>query len=164
MRITKADLDKNGYYAASDSLESDESIEIDADLGTVRLRGYLKTKLSIVAAAGSGIKAGWGIEAGWGIKAAWGIKAGKGIEAGEGIAAGKGIEAGWGIEAGLGIKAGKDISVKLRVFAGICMWRIPTTEEMTITAQRIEGNVAFGNLVLVPSADEAEDDEVRNNS
>ncbi len=128
MRITKADLDENGYYAASDSLESDESIEIDADLGTVRLRGYLKTKLSIVAAAGSGIKAGWGIEAGW------------------------------------GIKAGKDISVKLRVFAGICMWRIPTTEEMTITAQRIEGNVAFGNLVLVPSADEAEDDEVRNNS
>ena len=69
MKITKYDLDENNYYAASDSLESDESIEIDGDLGTVMFRGYLKTKLSIIAKAGSGIKAGEGIEAGLGIKA-----------------------------------------------------------------------------------------------
>jgi hypothetical protein len=111
--------------------------------------------------AGWGIKAGGGIEAGWGIKAGSGIKAGWGIKAGDGIEAGSGIKAGWGIEAGSGIKAGggikagsgikagfsitsKWVSARLRIFAGLCMWRAPTPEEMKIRAELRGGVIAFG--------------------
>lgn len=49
--------------------------------------------------------------------------------------AGSGIEAGWGIE------------VKLRVFAGLCIWRIPTEEEQTVTCKKFTGTLAYGKLV-----------------
>jgi hypothetical protein len=120
--------------------------------------------------AGWGIKAGWGIEAGWGIKAGeginagsgikagegieagWGIEAGEGIEAGSGIEAGLGIEAGWGIEAGLGIEAGwgieaKWFDIKLRIFAGLCMSRLPRPEELEIRGELRQGIIAHGTHV-----------------
>ena len=122
--------------------------------------------------AGLGIEAGAGIEAGWSIKAGWGIKAGLGIEAGTGIKAGAGIKAGWSIEAGnsieagtgikagnsieagAGIKAGLSISCKkslssnLRIFAGICIWEIPTEEDLEITCGRLDaGEICHGNLI-----------------
>jgi len=108
--------------------------------------------------AGDGIKAGWGIEAGDGIKAGDGIEAGNGIEAGWGIEAGNGIEAGWGIKAGDGIKAGwgikagfsisaKILTARLRIFAGLCAWRLPTPEEMQIHVEVLSGTVAFGEVV-----------------
>ena len=154
LKITKADLDENNFYK-EDSVDVDGVIEIDGDLGTVCFRGSVKTKKYVFAKAGSGIeaglgiKAGEGIEAGWGIKAGLGIKAGWGIKAGDGIRAGEGIEAGWGIEAGDGIKAGLSISCKslstpLRIFAGICGWKIPTEAEMTITGEIRKGTVAYG--------------------
>ena len=121
--------------------------------------------------AGSGIKAGEGIQAGWGIEAGLGIEAGEGIQAGEGIKAGEGIQAGdgikavWGIEAGLGIEAGegieagfsivaKHISARLRIFAGLCMWRVPDPSEMEIRGEIRSGTIAHGTHV-VPAAKEA---------
>ena len=72
-------------------------------------------------------------------------------KAGSGIEAGEGIEAGWGIE-------GKTIASKLRIFAGLCIWRMPTAEEKQIRAKLIEGEIAYGELVEpaddVPEADE----------
>ena len=65
---------------------------------------------------------------------------------GSGIEAGLGIKAGWGIEAGLGIKA-KFISVKLRIFAGMISWRLPTPEETEIRAEILSGIVALGTVV-----------------
>ena len=53
---------------------------------------------------------------------------------------GSGIEAGWGIKA-------EYISVKLRIFAGMCMHRIPTDSETEIRAEIRSGYVAFGKVV-----------------
>jgi hypothetical protein len=112
----------------------------------------------ILSLAGSGIKAGDGIKAGWGIEAGDGIKAGSGIEAGWGIEAGDGIEAGWGIEAGDGIEAGwgieagfsissKFVSVGLRIFAGLCTWRLPAESECEIKAEIRRGLACYGRVV-----------------
>ncbi len=107
-----------------------------------------------------GIEAGWGIKAGEGIEAGWGIKAGEGIEAGGGIEAGKGINAGGCIEADWDINAGfsivcKTIRAKLRIFAGLVSWRVPTDEELQIRCEELlEGTVAFGELVLIPKTQE----------
>lgn len=51
-------------------------------------------------------------------------------------------EAGWGIEAGL------NISVKLRIFAGLIMWRKPEPKELEITCKKlVSGEVAYGKLI-----------------
>ena len=179
--ITKEQLDAQGYYAASHSIEFTGQIEIAPALGCVKFRGSLIGSMSIFAGAGSGIEAGGGIKAGDGIKAGWGIEAGGGIEAGdgikagsgikagegieagsgieagdgikagEGIKAGSGIEAGWGIEAGLQIVAKTIISAKFRIFAGLCIWRLPNVKETAITAQCIEGEVCYGKVKLLPA-------------
>ena len=124
--------------------------------------------------AGLDIKAGRGIEAGLDIKAGRGIEAGgRGIKAGRGIEAGLGIEAGWGIKAGfdikagLGIEAGRGIeaglsivgvwiSARLRVFAGLCAWRLPDESEMEIRAELRGGIIAFGTHVPPTAASVAE--------
>ena len=124
LKITKADLDENNYYK-EDSVDVDGAIEIDGDLGTVCFRGSVKTKKYVFAKAGSGIEAGLG------------------IKAGEGIKAGRGIDAGDGIKAGLSISC-KSLSTPLRIFAGICGWKIPTEAEMTITGEIRKGTVAYG--------------------
>ena len=177
LTITAADLDADGVYiGTTDVTNFDGHIEIAADLGRVRFGLSLNAKGGIRALAGSGIEAGEGIEAGSGIeagegiKAGWGIEAGSGIKAGEGIKAGSdieagsGIKAGWGIkagsriEAGEGIKAGLSISAKfitadLRIFAGLCSWRIPNNDEMQIRAVVRRGVVAFGEVVPVVAED-----------
>lgn len=120
IKITKEDIDSAGFYK-EESLDVESDIEIDGGLGVVRFKGSLRSTQSIFASSGSGIKAGAGIEAG------------------------KGIEAGWGIEAGEGISA-KWIKVALRIFAGTCVWKIPTNEEMTISGEIRGGTVAYGVL------------------
>ena len=89
-----------------------------------------------------------GIKAGRGIEAGRGIKAGSGIEAGWGIEAGLGIKAGWGIEAGCGITCKLELNIKLRIFAGLCLWRNPQKEEFVIKCGKLEsGEVCYGNLI-----------------
>ena len=61
---------------------------------------------------------------------------------------------GSGINAGLGINAGWGIKAKLRVFAGLCSWRLPTEAEQTVTCHQFTGTLAFGKLVLTPSPKE----------
>ena len=83
------------------------------------------------------------------IQAGEGIKAARGIEAGEGIKAARGIEAGEGIEAGLAVTCKLAITVRLRIFAGICGWRLPREEETKITCAEVKsGTVAHGKLVI----------------
>ena len=159
LTITREDIDDAGnYIGASDVSAWQGRIEIAADLGWVRFAGDVRATQSIIAMQGSGIKAGdsikagWGIEAGDSIEAGSGIKAGDSIEAGDSIKAGGGIEAGSGIKAGLGIEAGlgikaKWLSVRLRIFAGVCMWRLPEPGEMEIRAELRSGTVAFGKHI-----------------
>ena len=65
-----------------------------------------------------------------------------------GIKAGLGIKAGESIEAGLSIYA-KFISSKLRIFAGLCVWKLPAKEEQQIIVEKLEsGTIAFGELVI----------------
>ena len=67
--------------------------------------------------------------------------------AGTGIKAGMGIRAGEGIEAGLSIVC-KTLNAKLRIFAGLCIWRMPNAEEMQIRCERLEsGEICYGELV-----------------
>ena len=66
------------------------------------------------------------------------------------IVAGNRIEAGDGIKAGLSIDC-KWIKARLRIFAGLCTWKNPSEEEMTITCEELkEGIIAFGRLNLIP--------------
>jgi hypothetical protein len=127
-----------GMIKVSKSIKVKFSIK--AGLG-IKAGSGIKAGLGIEA--GSGIKAGWGIEAGSGIKAGWGIEAGSGIKAGRGIEAGSDIKAGWGIEAGLQITA-KSLDCKLRIFAGLCNWKIPGAQEQTIIGEIRSGVVAHG--------------------
>jgi hypothetical protein len=102
--------------------------------------------------AGEGIEAGWGIEAGFEIKAGGGIEAGDGIEAGGGIKAGSSIKAGWGIEAGFSLTA-KWVSARLRIFVGLCMWRLPSPDECEVRAELRGGTIAHGTLVAPAKAE-----------
>ena len=167
--ITKEHTNEKNEYIGPDLSDYDGHIEADEGLGCVRFKslkasGYILFKAGSGIKAGDGIDAGRGIEAGWGIDAGRGIEAGDGIDAGRGIKAGDGIDAGWGIEAGEGIEAGNGIeagwsikaglsikctilSSKLRIFAGLCIWREPQPEEMVIECNRLEkGTVCFGKL------------------
>ena len=144
--ITRDMVAEDGAYTGPDVSHFDGHICIDAGLGTVWFGSWLRASLSITATAGSGIKAGEGIEAGWGIEAGEGIEAGSGIEAGLGIEAGWGIEAGLGIEAGWGIEA-KWFDIKLRIFAGLCMSRLPRPEELEIRGELRQGIIAHGTHV-----------------
>ena len=40
------------------------------------------------------------------------------------------------------------LSIRLRIFAGLCLWRLPTAEEKQITCGKLEkGEVCYGELV-----------------
>jgi phage baseplate assembly protein gpV len=70
------------------------------------------------------------------------------------VLAGRGIEAGWGIEAGFSIRCKLSLSVNLRVFTGICIWRLPTVQEQVVECAALNGTLAYGTLRLrEPSAD-----------
>jgi len=108
----------DGRYTASHDLIVDGHLEIAANLGHVTIAGAIRVTGQIVALSGSGIEAGWGIKAG------------------------EGIEAGWGITC-TGV-----FTVRLRVFAGLCLWRLPTEAEQTITCSRfVGGTIAYGTLI-----------------
>ena len=123
-KITKADLNEsNEYIGKTDLSNYNGSVTSDPNLG------YIKVK---------SIRVTGGIY----------LSTGCGIEAGEGIEAGCGIEAGWGIKAGCGIVC-KWISSRLRIFAGLCLCRLPTKEEQQIVCEELrEGKICFGELVI----------------
>ena len=52
MKITKSDLDRDNFYAASASLISESEIEIEGGLGWVKFRGSVSSKKFIFAEAG----------------------------------------------------------------------------------------------------------------
>lgn len=136
--ITKQHLDENNNYIGPDVSDWQGSIEIEARLGRIVFKGSLKATGYIAAFTGTGIKAGTGIEAGWG------------IEAGEGITAGTGITAGWGITC-------KTLKSKLRIFAGLCHWRLPEKEETLIKCEELlGGEICYGELVILETAKESE--------
>jgi hypothetical protein len=65
--------------------------------------------------------------------------------------AGEGIKAGWGIVCKASLRSG------LRIFAGLCLWRLPKPEESRVECKRLEaGQVAFGELVEREPATAAE--------
>lgn len=66
--------------------------------------------------------------------------------------AGCGIKAGEGIEAGLSISC-KILSVRLRIFAGLCTWRLPAPGEQEIRAEVRSGTVAFGTVIAPTKAE-----------
>ena len=121
LQIT-ADMVVNGLYAGPDVSNYSGHIHISAGLGCVKFTGSLMAAGRIRAGAGSGIEAGEGIEAGWGIKA------------------GEGIEAGFSVCA-------KWVSARLRIFVGLCMYRLPTVEESQLRAELRSGTLAFGEHV-----------------
>jgi len=126
MKITKdykgLERQENGDYILIGDLISDENIEIDLD-DWLRVTGRIESKKTIITK--------------------------KTLVSGCDIKAGCGIEAGCGIKAGLSIIC-KWISSKLRIFAGLCIWRQPTEEETTITCEEVkEGTIAFGKLNLI---------------
>jgi hypothetical protein len=135
LHITKADLNERNEYKGA-SVSAAGHIEIAANLGCVKFHGSVTAAGRIRALAGSGIEAGWGINAGWGIEA------------------GSGIKAGSGIEAGLSITCGSSLAVKLRIFAGMCMWRRPEQYEMEIRAKQVDGEVCHGTVRLLNSETE----------
>jgi len=171
--ITQKDLNENNEYIGDTDLSNYKGhIMAEEGLGYVRFRSlratgriYFEAGSGIEAGhvieagwrirSGQGIKAGWGIEAGCGIKAVSGIEAGCGIKSGHAIEAGSGIKAGLGIKSGWGIKAGWGISCKtlqagLRIFAGTCLYKLPTIEEKQIKCEELlSGEVCYGELVLV---------------
>ena len=58
------------------------------------------------------------------------------------------LSTGCGIEAGEGIVC-KWISSRLRIFAGLCLCRLPTKEEQQIVCEELrEGKICFGELVI----------------
>jgi hypothetical protein len=128
LRLTKLDFRPSGrywcdYVGKYDLSECESNIEIDAHLGCVKFPA-LKSKGSITALAGTGIKTDQALEVGGGIKSDLGISAGAGIRAGKGIhcggdiKAGESIEAGWAIFAGEGIEASKDVKAGTTIRAG----------------------------------------------
>ena len=171
--IKQEHLDKDNFYVGKEDLSNYQGhIVAQENLGIIRFKNSLRSSGNIYFRAGNGIQAGEGIEAGGGIVAGWGIlagggikagegivagggiKAGGGIQAGEGIEAGGGIQAGWGIVAGKGIEAGLgivcklELSSKLRIFAGLVTWRMPTKEEMQIKVGKLVlGQVCYGELI-----------------
>lgn len=125
LKITKKDLDKDNYYIGkTDVTDYDGHIEIAGSLGWVRFKRGISAKGSLYAVADTGIKTG------------------------DGIKTGGGIETGGGIVAGLTITC-KKLSSELRIFAGVCIWKNPTTEEKQIRCEElVKGEIAYGELVI----------------
>ena len=137
---------KDGLYIGPSLANVEGDITVATNLGWFTVEGPIAATGNICIERGTGIKAGEGIAAGLGIKAGNGITAGWGITAGEDITAGLGIEAGWGIKAGFSISA-KFVVARLRIFVGLCPWRLPKPEECELRAELRGGTLAFGTHV-----------------
>ena len=120
LKITKADLNERNEYIRSRDLEFEGHIEVKASLGWVKILGF--------------------------VRAAGGLS----IEAGSSIKAGRSIKAGESIKAGWSIRCKEDLTVKLRIFAGLCAWRLPEPEEQVVECAKLtKGTVCFGMLKLL---------------
>ena len=126
LKITKADLNERNEYARSHDLEFEGHIEIESSLGLVKILGIVRAVGGLSIKAGSSIKAGGSIQAGWSIEAGWSIR------------------------------CKTQLTVKLRIFAGLCSWRLPKPEEMVIEcAELAQGTVCFGDLRILPATSTA---------
>ena len=150
--ITKKDLDKfNNYIGKTNLADYQGTIISDENLGvilfvSIAAKGGIYFKAGTGITAGTAIKAGDEMTAGTGITAGWGITAGNGITAGDEITAGTEIKAGTAINAGLSITC-KKLSSNLRIFAGICSFRIPDVKETMINCEElVNGEICFGTL------------------
>jgi len=113
----------------------------------VIVTGSIKADGSIHA--GSSIQADGFIQADGSIQATGSIQAGEYIQAGSYIEAGSSIQAGSCIQAGLYITC-KELSAILRIFAGLCLWKIPDDSETLITCEKlISGTVSYGRIKIV---------------
>ena len=128
-------LDGDNIYIGHDDVTAwPGHIEIAADIGTV----YFKTDLSATGCIRA--LSGSDIEAGRDIKAGWGIKAGRDIEAGLSICA-------------------KYVSCNLRIFAGLCSWRLPDPDEQQVRAEIRSGTLSFGKHVKADETEAADEIE-----
>ena len=129
--IKKEHLNTENYYIGKEDLSNYQgNIESDKYLGIIKFYNTLKATGYINFGFGSGIQADGSIKAGWNIQA-------------DGI-----IQAGWSIQAGGSIICKGDLSSKLRIFAGLTTWKIPTREEMQIKVGKlVEGKICYGELI-----------------
>ena len=137
-----------GIHAKAD-IKAAKGIDAGADIKTV---GRIIAGWSILAGesieADGDIKAGTAIKADAAIRAGGSIESGAGIKAGWSISAGRDISAAEGVESGLAIECKGILNVKLRVFAGLCLWRLPTEKETKIICSKFQGGtVAYGTLL-----------------
>jgi hypothetical protein len=125
--ITASDLDSDGYYKHSDSIETDGSIIIGPNIGWVKFKGDLVTE-GFIDAPGSGIDVGGSITAGACINVSKGITAGGFMKSGAVITSFGHITAGSSIIAVEGINAlsirAETVSGPMFIFAG------PVVEEL----------------------------------
>jgi len=141
IEIRGGPLKAEGYIKASDSIEVDSYIQsggyIDAGVGYISAGGSIEAKKHIKAGlcieAGPGIKAGDFIHADWYIQSAEDIEAGGTLKAGIGILAQSGITA-------------KHIKTRGKIFAGVCISRESTDEDMWIICEKFEGEMGYGIL------------------
>lgn len=119
INVVAADLDEDGYYAASDSLFSEGDVVIGRRLGVVKFRGEVRAGRDVTVADGSSISAVGLIAAGRSVEAYLDIEAGLGITAGMYIRTRTGgITSGRDIFAGVGIYSGSFIRAMFSVESG----------------------------------------------
>jgi len=159
--IKKEHLNTENYYIGKEDLSNYKgNIESNGHLGIIKFYNTLKATGYINFGFGSSIQADENIQAGWSIKAGWSIQADENIQAGGSIQADENIQAGGNIQADRNIKAGEniqagesiickgDLSSKLRIFAGLTTWKLPTREEMQIKVGKlVEGKICYGELI-----------------
>jgi hypothetical protein len=169
LTLISSDFDSDGTYIGKTNLSNfDGNLIIEVSYayfpklvivtGSIQADGSIKAGDSIKAGgyfqAGDSIKADGYFEAGDSIKADGYIEAGGSIKAGGYIQAGGSIEAGDSIQAGLYITC-KELSAKLRIFAGLCLWKIPDESETVITCEKlISGTVSYGRINIVEAKKE----------
>jgi len=71
LKITKADLNERNEYAVADSLEFRGSVEVEANLGVVRIRGRAIVVGALSVNAGSSLEVGGSLKVGLSITAKW---------------------------------------------------------------------------------------------
>ena len=130
LKLTAEHFDSNGNYIGTvDVSTHDGDIEIAANLGWTKFKSIWVSGC-LIALAGSSIEAGGS------------------IEAGESIEAGGSIEAGLGIEAGLSITCTSMLFSKLRIFAGVCLWKLPSDDENTIRCGKVEAHSVHCKTII----------------
>ena len=146
LKITKADLNERNEYAVADSLEFRGSVEVEANLGVVRIRGRAIVVGALSVNAGSSLEVGGSLKVGSSLEVGGSLEVGSSLEVGWSLEVGESLEVGGSLKVGLSITA-KWISCEFRIFAGLCDWKIPSPEEMRINAEVRKGIVCFGEVM-----------------